>query len=232
MPDDTEPDSNAEHSKHSTSSSVDAGLGLYTSYLQMLGKVWADQPDLSISFQDVAFRVPIAQQDLETPTIGRSIKGVFNRSKPDVRVLDALQPATGVIKPGTSTLVLAPPGHGRSTLLKALAGRLHGDKRLSGTVTYNGATKDQLGQLGWSLDKLAVLIEQKDFHFAHLTVEETLKFAYESTLADTSLLGNEELTELHASKVDMIIKLLGLDECRNTVVGNDLLRGVSGGQVG
>ena len=32
------------------------------------------------------------------------------------------------------------------------------------------------------------------------------------------------------TKIDYVLKVLGLDVCSDTVVGNDMLRGVSGGQ--
>lgn len=35
---------------------------------------------------------------------------------------------------------------------------------------------------------------------------------------------------MHEERVKTMIELLGLQECKDTIVGNDLLRGVSGGQ--
>lgn len=63
-----------------------------------------------------------------------------------------------------------------------------------------------------------------------LTVRETFQFALDNSVADPSLLHNEELKKLHADKVEFMLDLLGLKECAETIVGNALLRGISGGQ--
>lgn len=36
--------------------------------------------------------------------------------------------------------------------------------------------------------------------------------------------------KMHSVSTDYVLKVLGLDVCSETVVGNDMLRGVSGGQ--
>lgn len=46
----------------------------------------------------------------------------------------------------------------------------------------------------------------------------------------TDLAQIKEFEEKVGSKVDSIIRFLGLEGCADTIVGNDLLRGVSGGQ--
>jgi ABC-type multidrug transport system ATPase subunit len=74
------------------------------------------------------------------------------------------------------------------------------------------------------------LVDQGDVHFALLTVRETFEFALQNSSPDIDLLSNPEISKLHAEKVDMVIEMLGLKECENTIVGNDLNRGVSGGQ--
>ena len=48
-----------------------------------------------------------------------------------------LRNVSGTLRPGTTTLLLAPSGHGKSTLLKALAGRIHSSK-LCGNIWYGG----------------------------------------------------------------------------------------------
>ena len=80
------------------------------------------------------------------------------------------------------------PGHGKSTFLKALAGRLRKDPHLTGQVKYNGMDAEQLEKHGLRLDKLTALVEQTDIHMALLTVKETLAFAAENAVADSSLL--------------------------------------------
>ena len=52
-----------------------------------------------------------------------------------------LNNVSGTLRPGTTTLLLAPSGHGKSTLLKALAGRIHSSK-LCGNIWYGGELID------------------------------------------------------------------------------------------
>ena len=95
---------------------------------------------------------------------------------------------TGTVPHGQMTLVLAPPGAGKSQFLKALAGRLRKDKRVSGDLWYNGLTADEQLHAGAYVEKLCALVAQGDVHMANLTVRETLKFALDSSVADPALL--------------------------------------------
>lgn len=49
--------------------------------------------------------------------------GLLKTSKQEMIILDDV---SGVLKPGRLTLLLGPPSAGKSTLLKALAGKLRG----------------------------------------------------------------------------------------------------------
>ena len=48
---------------------------------------------------------------------------------------------------GTLTLVLAPPGHGKSSLLKSIAG-VNTAIPIDGEITYSGLTKEELEKKG------------------------------------------------------------------------------------
>ena len=67
---------------------------------------------------------------------------------------------------------------------------------------------------------------------ANLTVRETFKFAVESSVADPSLLDNVDpkLLAWHRRKVDLLLSVLGMHECADTIAGNAVIRGISGGQ--
>ncbi len=67
---------------------------------------------------------------------------------------------------------------------------------------------------------------------SNLTVRETLKFAVESCVADPSLLENVDpkLIAWHRRKVDLLLSVLGMHECADTIAGNAVIRGISGGQ--
>jgi ABC-type multidrug transport system ATPase subunit len=71
---------------------------------------------------------------------------------------------------------------------------------------------------------------QLDQHLPFLTVRETLEFIHNNALVDPAECGHLELAEQHRNRVDDVLTLLHLHNCADTVVGNDLLRGVSGGE--
>uniref|UniRef100_A0A383WGZ5 ABC transporter domain-containing protein n=1 Tax=Tetradesmus obliquus TaxID=3088 RepID=A0A383WGZ5_TETOB len=165
-----------------------------------------------------------------------------------------LQGVTGVLRPGRLTLLLGPPGSGKTMLLKALAGQLRGSGgeglNMRGAITYNGETFDS-----FQVARTSAYISQDDNHQAELTVRETLDFAarclgvgHKQEYADQlraaeKAQGIEPDAEidalLKASAVegkrsnivtDLMLRVLGLEVCADTMVGGAMMRGVSGGQ--
>ncbi|KAE7997399.1 hypothetical protein FH972_002039 [Carpinus fangiana] len=164
--------------------------------------------------------------------------------------LSILQDVSGVIKPSRMTLLLGPPSSGKTTLLLALAGELDSDLKFSGNVSYNGHDMQEFVP-----QRTAAYVSQHDLHIAEMTVRETLAFSarcqgvgprYEmlAELArrekeanikpdpDIDIFMKAIATEGQEASVvtDYIIKILGLDVCADTLVGSQILRGISGGQ--
>ena len=171
--------------------------------------------------------------------IGRAVAGALARRQPGAAptaaaastTLKVLDGVSGVIKPGTLTLVIAPPGHGKSAFLKALCRALPTGKRgLQGTVTYSGVSARDAPGAGVNLGSLVQYVSQLDDHIPYLTVRETLAFIHANACVDAAAHGYPHLAGEHASAVDEVIGLLKLQNAQSTVVGNDLLRGVSGGE--
>lgn len=83
---------------------------------------WRDVPNLTIEFTDLEYHVPIPAKDNKIPSLPSALLEtlMFFRKK-DTKVCRALERCSGVIKPGSMTLILAPPGHGKSTLLRVRA---------------------------------------------------------------------------------------------------------------
>ncbi|KAG3028615.1 ABC transporter G family member 53 [Phytophthora cactorum] len=183
-------------------------------------------PEVEICFRNLTISAEVDCADEgdddqdELPTVMNAMRKMMrSRSKQRVdRVL--LHDASGCIKPGTLTLVLGRPGSGKSTLLKALAGQLplEGGNRVKteGKIMYNGIQQKELRD---GLPHLAGYVGQNDDHFATLTVQETLQFAYEFANDDTE------------PRPEQVIEWLGLKQCQDTILGDaTALRGVSGGE--
>ncbi|GAV69190.1 ABC_tran domain-containing protein/ABC2_membrane domain-containing protein/PDR_assoc domain-containing protein [Cephalotus follicularis] len=166
------------------------------------------------------------------------------------RHLTILKDVSGIIKPSRIALLLGPPASGKTTMLLALAGKLDQSLKLSGTVTYNGH-----GMQEFVPQRTAAYISQHDLHIGEMTVRETLAFAARcqgvgsryDLLAELSrreraanikpdpdidvfmkaaAKGGQEASVV----TDYIIKVLGLEVCADTMVGDEMIRGISGGQ--
>uniref|UniRef100_K3WZK2 ABC transporter domain-containing protein n=1 Tax=Globisporangium ultimum (strain ATCC 200006 / CBS 805.95 / DAOM BR144) TaxID=431595 RepID=K3WZK2_GLOUD len=209
-------------------------------------------PQMEVRFSNlsVSADIVVADQDqeskVELPTLvnvaKKSVSGVFASKK--IAKKEILKNVSGVFKPGTITLVLGQPSSGKSSLMKILSGRFPMAKNITveGNVTYNGQEQDQIAK---RLPQFVAYVTQRDKHYPVLAVKETLEFAHtfcggELTRRDEELLSQgspeENLEALEAAKAmfehypEIIIQQLGLENCQNTVVGDAMLRGVSGGE--
>ncbi|KAG6615792.1 pleiotropic drug resistance protein ABC superfamily [Phytophthora cinnamomi] len=199
----------------------------YKKYDHLSRKVNIQLPTPEVRFESLSFAVQVPASAEDHGTVGSHLRGIFTPwRRPAMVTKHALHPMSGIIKPGTLTLILANPGSGKSTFLKAMAGKLQNSSKtkLGGEILYSGLRGDEI-----DLIKLAGLVDQTDNHIPTLTVRETFKFA------DMCVNGlpedqPEELRDIAALRTELFIQILGLEECADTVVGDALLRGVSGGE--
>ena len=214
-----------------SSKSLVVNSGAYKQLMVRQRELWTELPAVLIDYSNLTYTVPILAKDAPIPTVWQQIRdtvtGASLRHQPTVA---ALHSVSGQVRPGSMTLVLAPPGHGKSVLLKALAGQLQNDSKLSGDIKWNGLDSSAALAAGVQAHRLCAYVDQADAHMPLLTVRETLQFAMNSSTADPALLANPEYEEVSAARVDLMLDVLGLRECEHTILGNAMLRGVSGGQ--
>ncbi|PHH82187.1 hypothetical protein CDD82_6745 [Ophiocordyceps australis] len=133
----------------------------------------------------------------------------------------------GLVKSGELLVVLGRPGSGCSTLLKTLCGQLHGLKLGQHcSVHYNGIP---LKQMQREFRGEAVYNQEVDKHFPHLTVGQTLEFAA-SARTPSHRIQNMSRREYCRYLAQVVMSICGLSHTYNTKVGNDFVRGVSGGE--
>ncbi|CAA3019488.1 ABC transporter G family member 17-like [Olea europaea var. sylvestris] len=131
--------------------------------------------------------------------------------------VDLLHSITGYARKGQITAVMGPSGAGKSTFLDGLAGRIASGS-LKGMVSLDGV------EVSPSLIKrTSAYIMQDDRLFPMLTVYETLMFAADFRLGSIS-------REDKIQRVERLIEQLGLTSSRNTYIGDEGTRGVSGGE--
>lgn len=133
----------------------------------------------------------------------------------------------GLIKSGELLIVLGRPGSGCSTLLKTLTGEMHGLQLESGSeVQYNGINQKQFLK---EFKGEAVYNQEVDKHLPHLTVGQTLEHAAALRLPQQRPMNvSRQQAVKHITQVVMAV--YGLSHAYNTKVGNDFVRGVSGGE--
>ncbi|EGD82449.1 ABC transporter [Salpingoeca rosetta] len=204
----------------------------YRALLRRLAKEMPELPACNIELRGVTstVEVPVAQEDHAIPTVARNAWAAIKKlaaigKKQDTRSIYRLHDVSVSFPAGTTTLVLAPPGHGKTSLLQAIAGILDIN---SGEVLFNGRTAEESEAL---VPRLAAYVGQDDVHMPQLTVRETLTFAAQNANVTEHLPADSELVQEYArQRVDLVLRLLGLTNCADTIVGNDLIRGVSGGE--
>ncbi|KAE8680149.1 ABC transporter G family member 9 [Hibiscus syriacus] len=130
-----------------------------------------------------------------------------NKSSPGEKVI--LNGISGMVQPGEMLAMLGPSGSGKTTLLTALGGRLGG--HLTGAITYNGKPVSD------SMKRNTGFVTQDDVLYPHLTVTETLVFT--ALLRFPNSFTKQEKI-MHAKA---IIDQLGLDNCKDCIIGNSLL---------
>ena len=127
----------------------------------------------------------------------------------------------GNAKSGEMLAILGPTGCGKTSLLNVLAARTPFNKKaaLSGRVNVNGCIRDES-----AFRRISAYVLQDDLLYPHLTVYETL------FLAAQFLLPSNLSEEKRESVVVSVINDLGLSSCKDTMIGDEKVRGVSGGE--
>ncbi|XP_029019043.1 broad substrate specificity ATP-binding cassette transporter ABCG2b [Betta splendens] len=129
-----------------------------------------------------------------------------------------LKNVSGIMRPGVNAIMGA-TGSGKTSLLDVIAGRKNPAGLRQGRVMVNG--KVVTSKLGIS----SGYVVQDDVLMGTFSVRENLLFSANLRL-NPSLYSNMD----KQAKVNEIIKELGLEDCANTKIGTEFLRGVSGGE--
>ncbi|KAG8483867.1 hypothetical protein CXB51_022587 [Gossypium anomalum] len=220
-------------------------------------RVGIEIPTIEVRFQHLEVEGDVYVGSRALPTLLNvtlntieSILGLLRLAPSKKRTNQILRDVSGIIKPSRMTLLLGPPGAGKTTLLMALAGKLDRDLRSSGKVTYCGHELNEFVP-----QRTCAYISQHDLHYGEMTVRETLDFSGRCLGVGTRYEMLSELSRrekevgikpdpeidafMKATAVagqetslvtDYILKILGLDICADIMVGDDMRRGISGGQ--
>lgn len=133
---------------------------------------------------------------------------------------DLIHDFTGAVKAGEMMLVLGRPGSGCSTFLKAIANERGSYAAVEGDVLYGGLSAEEQkkhfkGEVNYN--------PEDDQHLPSLTVWQTLRFA----LMNKTKKNDRDSVPII---IEGLMKMFGISHTANTLVGNEYVRGVSGGE--
>ncbi|OAA57750.1 ABC efflux transporter [Cordyceps fumosorosea ARSEF 2679] len=135
-----------------------------------------------------------------------------------------VNPVTATFQAGTLNVIMGPSGSGKTSLLNAMALRLRnsvGNKyRPSGKLTFNSAVPSD----SVIRSVCSYVCQDDDALLPSLTVRETLRFA--AGLRLPSFMSTEEKYR----RAEEVLLKMGLKDCANNLVGNDMIKGISGGE--
>ncbi|CAI5534887.1 unnamed protein product [Closterium sp. Naga37s-1] len=222
-----------------------------------LDSVGVSFPGVEVRFEGVSASAKVQVGARGLPTLFNQLANSTAALLRELRLLKdqrrlffALDGCSGILKPGRMTLLLGPPGSGKSTLLKILAGKAERELRVQGEVTYNGRPGSQ-----FVLPRSVAFVPQTDSHIGEMTVRETLQFSarlqgpghradlfrqLEEKEKESGVQPDDVMQAVMKAMADerrcsdvvvhSVLKMLGLDVCAGTMLGDGMRRGVSGGQ--
>ncbi|XP_042473406.1 pleiotropic drug resistance protein 2-like isoform X1 [Zingiber officinale] len=222
-----------------------------------IDRVGLELPKIEVRYENVSVEADVHVGSRALPTLWNftvnileDIVGLVRLNRTKKKNLKILNDVSGILKPTRMTLLLGPPASGKTTLLLALAGKLDRSLRQRGRVTYCGHELSEFVP-----QRTSAYISQLDIHNGEMTVRETLDFSarclgvgsrYEmlSELSrrekDAGIKPDPEIDAFMKAaamkgqktnvSTDYILKVLGLDICADIFVGDQMRRGISGGQ--
>lgn len=150
--------------------------------------------------------------------VTRFVPALSLGKKPPVR--DLIHDFTGSLRSGEMMLVLGRPGSGCSTFLKVIANQRESYAAVEGEVSYGGISAEKQkknfeGEVNYN--------PEDDAHLPNLNVWQTLRFA---------LMNKTKKHETGSIPIiiDALLKMFGISHTKFTQVGNEYVRGVSGGE--
>lgn len=172
---------------------------------------------------DVAYQTNLANLPLQL--LQRAYRSVRPAKSEDT--FQILKPMEGLVNPGELLVVLGRPGSGCTTLLKSISSNTHGFNLTKDShLFYNGVSPNDIKR---HFRGEVVYNPEADIHLPHLTVWQTLITVARLKTPRNRIRGvDREVWANHFTEVTMAT--YGLSHTRNTRVGSELVRGVSGGE--
>jgi ATP-binding cassette subfamily G (WHITE) protein 2 (SNQ2) len=139
------------------------------------------------------------------------------------KILDNVQ---GCVKPGEMILVLGRPGAGCTTLLRMLSNKRAGYGDIQGDVRFGSMTSKEALQYRSQI----IMNTEEEIFFPTLTVGQTIDFATRMKVPFQLPEGSHHRKDAAQLCKDFLLKSMNISHTDKTMVGNEYVRGVSGGE--
>lgn len=183
--------------------------------------------ELGVTWKDLTVQAIGADAAIHENVFSQfNIPKLFKESRRKPPLKSILDKAHGCVKPGEMLLVLGRPGSGCTTLLNILANNRKGYRSVTGDVKYGsmdaGEAEKYRGQI--------VMNTEEEVFFPSLTVGQTIDFATRLKIPAKLPDGVATDEEYRQEVMDFLLESVGITHTRSTKVGNEYVRGVSGGE--
>lgn len=163
---------------------------------------------MSLSWHNLTYKIQCKYDKNIPEELAKINEGVTHYDK------QILYEQSGYASPGEALFIMGASGAGKSSLLNCICSRLD----YKGQVLVNKSLEVNSENYG----RFGAYVTQDDVLYATLTCKESIAFA-----AKLRLGLNDKETQ---KEVENVIYDLGLNACKDTLVGSNLIRGLSGGE--
>lgn len=183
--------------------------------------------DLGVTWRNLTVKGIGADAAINENVVSQfNIPKIVKEGRASAPLRTLVENAHGCVKPGEMLLVLGRPGAGCTTLLKMLANNREGYAEVTGDVHFGSLDHTQAKQYRGQI----VMNTEDELFFPTLTVGQTIDFATRMKVPHHLPSDTSSPLEYQRASRDFLLKSMGISHTHDTKVGNEFVRGVSGGE--
>ncbi|KAJ9399507.1 hypothetical protein DTO282F9_3619 [Paecilomyces variotii] len=183
--------------------------------------------ELGVTWKNLTVEAPSADAAVNENLLSQlNLPKLIKESRHKLPNKTILDNTHGCVKPGEMLLVLGRPGSGCTTLLKMLSNRRGGYASINGDVKFGAMSHEEAAQYRGQI----VMNTEEELFFPTLTVGQTMDFATKLKVPFHLPNDVQSREEYRAETKEFLLESMGISHTRDTKVGNEFVRGVSGGE--